>query len=123
MTQPKPKRNLHNIIESCLIDPARSDLLFIERLCVEPGGDLRLDTWAIRPAEPGVVTVGAQLGIGGRTGPTNPGAPNILRFIVFLLTFLLLPQSTSEDSEYDCMLIQSGREWITTSSKQESTSD
>jgi hypothetical protein len=38
----------------------------------------------------------------------NPAAPVILRFIIFLLTYVLLPQRTSENSKCECMLIQLG---------------
>src|SRR5271165_6282817 len=53
--------------------------------------------------------------------PANPAVPVILHFIIVLLTLVVLPQSTTENSKSECMLIQLGRAWFTISIKREST--
>src|SRR5208283_2383819 len=44
--------------------------------------------------------------------PANPAAPVILHFMIILLTLVLLPQRTTENSNSECMLIQLGCQWI-----------
>jgi hypothetical protein len=52
---------------------------------------------------------------------TNPAAPLSLRFMISLLTLVLLPQRTSQNTKSQCMLIQLGRQRVTTGSKRQST--
>jgi hypothetical protein len=58
MPQEKAERRIDHMIKGGLVEPARDGFLVVERLRVEPGGDLGFDLRAARPAEECVVTVG-----------------------------------------------------------------
>src|SRR5262249_7865350 len=77
MGEEETGRSVDRVLAGGLVEAADCGLLFVEIACLVPGRDLGFDLRAGRPAEPGLVAVGADRGIARRVDADGAGVPGM----------------------------------------------